>query len=117
MVFYRKDKDGNDKKDKDGKKQLDRMQVAKAALNLTKLVADSKRTAPDPRGQTPYASMKQDKKPEKESTLELQDQAPRGGTTQDYNSETKELGKPTPTPNNASNISREEDRRYRNPYA
>ena len=117
MVFYRKDKDGNDKKDKDGNKQLDRMQVAKAALNLTKLVADSKRTAADPSGNAPYASMKRDSKPKQESNQELQEQAPRGGTTQDYDPESKKLGTPTPTPNNASNISREEDKRYRNPYA
>ena len=72
MVFYRKNKDG--------KKVLDKGQVAKGVLNAGKAISDMMRTAPaenDPG----YISMKRDNAPERESDNELSKQ---NGSTSEY---------------------------------
>ena len=68
MVFY--------KKDKDGKKVLDKKQVAKGVLNAGKAISDLMRTAPA-QNDPGYISMKRDNAPEKESKREIKDQKPK----------------------------------------
>jgi hypothetical protein len=108
------------KKDKDGKKTLDKKQVAKAALNIGKLVADSQRTAPAAPGTDPgFVSMKRDKKPQAESQKELVKQSGEAVTpidnsgTQEYDSATGTVGKKKPRTNNGSTFTRDDYKGYR----
>ena len=108
------------KKDKDGKKKLDKKQVAKAALNIGKIVADSQRTAPALEGTDPgLISMKQDNKPKAESKKELVNQSGDGAVTpadnggdQAYDSATGTIGKKKPRANNGSTFTGEDRKKY-----
>lgn len=100
------------KKDKDGKRTLDKKQVAKAALNIGKLVADSQRTA-DAKNDPGFVSMKRDKKPQAESidTIKGQGSSPTdNGGEQSY--ENGALGLKKPRANNGSTFTNEDRNKY-----
>ncbi len=98
------------KKDKHGERTLDKKQVAKAALNIGKVVADSQRTTPaknDP-GLVP---MERDKKPQAESDKAIRGQQPtdNGGDQPYVNGQ---LGPKKPRANNGSHFTKEDRNQY-----
>jgi len=112
-MFYKKNKDGTKSK------KIDKLQVAKAALNIGKIVADTQRTAPAKPGTDPgLIPMKQNKQPNAESQKEIVEQsggpikpADNGGD-QAYDSATGTLGKKNPRPNNGSTFTRDDRKRF-----
>ena len=95
--------------------------IAKAALNVTKAVADSQRTAPNPNGGANYASLKGKEKPEQESKDDIQRQQ-NGGTQQvttDQNGNTAVgASKPNVYQGGTDTMTAYQQRKkYGNPYA
>lgn len=100
------------KKDKDGKRTLDKKQVAKAALNIGKVIADSKRTL-SAENDPSFVSMKRDKKPQAESQKAIEGQQPTdNGGEQSYSGTDKSLGKKKPRANNGSIFTKDDRNQY-----
>lgn len=100
------------KKDKEGGRTLDKTQVAKAALNIGKVIADSKRTL-SAENDPGFVSMKRDKKPQAESQKAIEGQQPTDNSgDQSYDSTNKTLGPKKSRANNGSTFTKDDRNQY-----